>query len=114
MNVNKDMIAVAALVLLTAAAARADDKPVARLVGVAGNVLVSNDFNIASAGEALHLVPGMRVIATMNSSATVVFRDGCRVKVEAGERLEIGSEAPCGARAIRNAVVHVSVPVTRP
>jgi hypothetical protein len=114
LSMKKNLIAFAVLVLLAAPAARADDWPVARLVGVSGNVLVSNDFNIASAGEALHLVPGMRIIATMNSSATVEFRDGCRVKVGGGERLEIRSEGPCVTRAVRNGVATVAVQGARP
>lgn len=93
------VIAVAAVVLLAAPTVRADGRPIARLVGVTGNVLVSNDFNIASAGEALRLVRGMRVIATLNSSATVEYNDGCRVKVAAGERVEVRVEHPCGTRA---------------
>ena len=100
--------------ILGAAHAHGQGATVARLVSVSGNVLVSNDFNIASAGEALHLGPGMRVIATMNSSATVEFRDGCRVKVGAGEGFEIRSEGPCAARAIRNGAANVSVQRTRP
>jgi hypothetical protein len=114
MTTKKDMIVVAALVLLAAGAARADDRAVARLVGVSGNVLVSNDFNIASAGEALHLFPGMRIIATMNSSATVEFKDGCRVKVSGGGRFDVRFDTPCGPRPARNGAARVSVQGTRP
>jgi hypothetical protein len=59
-------------------------------------VLVSNDFEIASAGESLRLVRGMRVIATTNSSATVEYLDGCRVKVAAGERVDVRDGPPAG------------------
>ena len=102
-------IAVAAVVLVAAPAVHADDGPIARLVGVSGNVLVSNDSNIASAGEALRLVRGMRVIATTNSSATVEYHDGCRVKVAAGERVEVRDGPPCGARAKHGAVSYTPV-----
>lgn len=75
------------------AAAQAGEATVARLADVAGNVLVSREFSIASAGEAARLAPGARVLATANSSVTVVFDDGCRVRIAAGERFEVDGEA---------------------
>jgi hypothetical protein len=102
-------VAAAAVVPFAAAAIHADGRPIARLVGVSGNVLVSNDFEIASAGEALRLVRGMRVIATTNSSATVEYLDGCRVKVAAGERVEVRDGSPCGARAKHGGVSYAPV-----
>lgn len=73
--------------------AHAGEPTVARLVEVNGNVLVSRDFNIASAAEAARLTPGERVLVTANSSVTVVFDGGCRVKVQAGERFEVDAES---------------------
>jgi hypothetical protein len=90
-----------AAAILAAQPALADNS-VARLTDVSGNVLVSNDFNIASAGEALRLTPGMRVLVTMNSAATVVYDDGCRVPVAAGERFEIRAGMACGERRARH------------
>ena len=102
-------IAAAVLATLGAAPVRADDRIVARLVSVSGNVLVSNDSSIASAGEALRLVSGMRVIATANSSATVEYANGCRVKVASGERLEVSREHACASRASPRADVYAAV-----
>ena len=101
----------AALVAAMACASHASaaEPPVARLVGVTGNVLVSNDNTIASAGEALRLVPGMRVLATLNSSAIVEYADGCRVKVEAGERFEVRGDRGCPPRAQQARVVYAPV-----
>jgi hypothetical protein len=81
--------------------AAAGTRSVARLVAVQGNVLVSNDNTIASAGEALRLSPGMRVLATLNSEATIEYDGGCRVRVPAGERAEVRRESPCQARALQ-------------
>jgi hypothetical protein len=86
--------------LLAAPAAHAGDAFVARLVGITGNVLVSNDHNIASAGEALRLAAGMRVLVTTNSSAVIEYDDGCRIRVAAGERVEIRPDRPCGPRSL--------------
>ena len=93
MTNHRMMMAAAVAVATLGAQPALADNSVARLTGVSGNVLVSNDFNIASAGEALRLAPGMRVLVTTNSAATVVFDDGCRVRVAAGERFEIDAEA---------------------
>ena|SRR5436190_23125123 len=87
------------LALLLAAAspliASAGDEPVARLTQINGNVLVSTGSWIASATPATPLVPGMHVLPTSNSSAEVVFEDGCRVEVGPGERYEVDRESPC-------------------
>jgi hypothetical protein len=99
---RKQTILGAALAAVTIASTPAlADNGIARLTAVSGNVLVSNDFNIATAGEALRLAPGMRVLVTMNSAATVEFDDGCRVPVAAGERFEIQSATPCAQRKVR-------------
>lgn len=86
--------------LVNAGLANAGERAVARLVGVSGNVLVSNEQTIASAGESLRLRAGMRVLATLNSTATVEYDDGCRVQVNAGERFEVRDVPPCAARTM--------------
>jgi hypothetical protein len=88
-----------ALILASSAAAQANDSSVARLVGLKGNVLVSSDSNIASAGESLRLVPGARVLVTINSKAVVEYHDGCRIELGAGERFEVSAQAPCATLA---------------
>ena len=96
---NAARIAFAAALVATPLA-HARDGAVAKLVNVAGNVLVSSESSIASAGEALRLAPGMRVLATANASAIIEYDHGCRVKVAAGERAEVRAKAsgrPCAA-----------------
>jgi hypothetical protein len=113
-EMRKNLIAAATLALVLApCAAQAGDATVARLVGISGNVLVSNDFNIASAGERLRLVPGARVLVTANSSATVEFDDGCRVRLQGGERFEIRGTPACATRT-HTGGAYVSVARTRP
>ena len=102
---TKQLVAGAAIcaAILAAQPAFADNS-VARLTGVSGNVLVSNDFNIATAGDALRLAPGMRVLVTMNSAATIHYDDGCKVSVAAGERFEVQAGNPCAERRARQRV----------
>ena len=88
-----------ALILASSAAAQANDATVARLVDLKGNVLVSSDWNIASAGESLRLVPGARVLVTNNSKAVVEYHNGCRIELHAGERFEVSAQAPCATLA---------------
>jgi len=107
-------IALAATALASAGIASANERTVARLVEVSGNVLVSSDHNIASAGEALRLLPGMRVLVTQSSGATVEYDDGCRVKVHAGERFEVRGDRPCAARAMSGGIAYAPVLKARP
>ena len=79
--------------------ARADDGTIARLADVRGNVLVSRDFGIASAGEALRLLPDTRVLTTANAAVVVQYDDGCRVHLEANQRFVVESQAPCAVRS---------------
>jgi hypothetical protein len=72
--------------------------PVARLRAVEGNVLVSQESGLSSAEESVVLVEGSRVITTAESTAIVVYRDGCEVKLEANQRLEIDADVPCAER----------------
>ena len=107
---RKKLIAAATLALvLGPSLAQARDATVARLVGISGNVLVSNDFNIASAGEKLRLVPGARVLVTANSSVTVEYDDGCRVRLEGGERFEIRAVPACAARSTHTGGAYATV-----
>jgi hypothetical protein len=107
-------IAAVAAALVNLGYAHASERSVARLVGVTGNVLVTNDHNIASAGEALRLLPGMRVLVTLNSSATVEYDDGCRVNVRSGERFEVRGDRPCTARATPVVTLYAPVIKGRP
>lgn len=107
-------IALAAAALAASQSAIAQQAPVARLVGISGNVLVSTEANIASAGENLRLAPGMRVIVTLNSAAVVEYTDGCRVRLAAGDRLDVQAGRPCAARASQVGGAYVPVLAGRP
>jgi len=106
---NSIRTAAAAATIACACLANASERAVARLVAVTGSVLVSNENTIASAGEALRLSPGMRVLATLNSSAIVEFEDGCRVKVQSGERFEVRGDRACAPRAQPASVAYTPI-----
>jgi hypothetical protein len=88
-------IAAIATSLLFASPASADDSTIARLRDLSGNVLVSRDFRIASASDDARLAPGSRVLVTTNSAVTVEYDNGCRVRLGAGERLEVRDAPAC-------------------
>lgn len=74
--------------------------PVARLRGVVGNVLVSTESGLSSAEGAAALTEGSRVITTAESKAVIVYEDGCEVKLEANQRLEIDNDLLCSERVL--------------
>ena len=85
------IVAAAALCMGDAAA----QQSVARLRQVTGNVLVSREAGLAAGAEAQQLVNGSRIITTANSTATVVFDNGCEVRLKENERFEVDSQKPC-------------------
>lgn len=72
--------------------------PVARLRGLVGNVLVSDEAGLSSAEGLVALAEGSRVITTAESKAVVVYKDGCEVTLGPNQRLEIDSDLPCSGR----------------
>ena len=100
-------LALAPLALLAMGAwAQAQQEPVARLVNVRGNVLVSKETGLASGTESTALTRGMRVITTANSQATVeysrnAYPDGCEVTLKPNQRFEISTDKPCPQQQAR-------------
>lgn len=86
------MLAIAAALCMGDAVAQ---QTVARLKEVTGNVLVSREAGLATGAEAQQLVNGTRVITTANSTAIVVFDNGCEVRLKENERFEVDSQKPC-------------------
>ncbi len=75
------------------------EEGVAWLVEIHGNVLVSRDFEMASAVSRARLAPGERVLVTANSAAVVEYDGGCRVDVGPEERHEVREPPGCRDRA---------------
>ena len=79
-------------------AAIQEGKAVAQLSNVNGNVLVSGNQGLASGSEALRLPEGVRIITTTSGQVSIRFDDGCVVPVKPGQRFEVRTSMPCGAR----------------
>lgn len=75
--------------------AQAQQKPVARLKSVNGNVLVSRESGLAAGEQAERLVNGARVITTANSEAVIEFDNGCEVRLKENERFDVDSTRAC-------------------
>jgi len=86
------LLGVAAALCMGDAAAQ---QAVARLKQVTGNVLVSREAGLATGSEAQALPNGSRIITTANSTAIVVFDNGCEVRLKENERFEVDSQKPC-------------------
>ena len=78
-----------------------EGQPVATLKSVEGNVLVSQETGLASADAKARLGEGSRVITTANAKAVVAYDDGCEVKVDPNQRLEIDADKPCRERVVQ-------------
>ncbi len=74
---------------------------IAQLKDVNGNVLVSKESGLASGGEALRLTKGTRVITTSRSEVSVVFDNGCEVKLKENQRFEVDDGKPCAALIVQ-------------
>jgi hypothetical protein len=76
-------------------------EPIAHLKGVSGNVLVSKETGLASGVESGALTKGSRVITTANSEVTVVYDNGCEVKLKPNQRFEVVTDKPCSELVAR-------------
>ena len=87
--------ALAALLVSSQPFAQEPRLGVVQLKDVQGNVLVSRESGLGAGREALRLAEGMRVITTNKSTVTVVYDDGCEVKLRENERFEVETGKPC-------------------
>jgi hypothetical protein len=94
-------LAAAALTAL-AQAPEAQVVPLAHLKDVRGNVLVSKETGLASGDESAPLAKGARVITTANAEVTVVYDNGCEVKLKPNQRFEVvAPDRPCAELVAR-------------
>ena len=95
------LVPLVAMAIAPHAFAQPAPQPVARLKAVTGNVLVSKETGLASGDESTPLTRGSRVITTANGEATVVYDNGCEVKLKPNQRFEVDTDKPCAALAAR-------------
>ena len=108
--------ALAALLLACAVvpsgAQQKEQRVVARLKSVSGNVLVSREAGLAAGEQAERLADGTRVLTTANSEAVIEFDDGCEVRLNENERYDVDSGSPCALRLAQG--LGVPVPAVGP
>lgn len=101
-GIRHGVLAIAACLLVASRAdAQAPEQGVARLKQVKGNVLVSRESGLAAGDEALPLAKGTRVITTANSEVTVLYDNGCEVKLKENQRFEVVVDKPCDALVVQ-------------
>jgi hypothetical protein len=90
---------VAGLLAVSASHAQqpASTRPIARLTGIQGNVLVSQTDGMAAATSGQQLPPGTRVITTGGAKATVSYASGCVVDLGENRRYIVREAAECTA-----------------
>lgn len=72
-------------------------RPIARLTGVQGSVLVSQADGMAAAVNEQKLAPGVRVITTAGAKATIAYDRGCAVNLGENRRYTVRESAECTA-----------------
>jgi hypothetical protein len=103
---NRTTVLWAGLALLALGASVADaaqaqqpasSRPVARITGVQGNVLVSQADGMAAATSGQPLPPGARIITTAGAKATISYERGCVVDLGENRRYIVREAAECVA-----------------
>jgi len=97
MNMKTIAISAALAAALAAPLASAQGGGVARLKDVKGNVLVSQQAGLASAGEASRLPEHTRVITTAGAEVILVYDNGCEVRLRENQRFEVVTDKACAA-----------------
>ena len=77
--------------------AQAPAEGIARLKDLKGNVLLSRDAGLSAGAEATRVTEHTRVITTANSEVTVVYDNGCEVRLKENQRFEVEDGKPCAA-----------------
>ena len=65
---------------------------------VNGHVQIIRGNGLERVTSAVDVRPGERVMASPNSSAKLVYPDGCVVKIRPGSVVSVGAKSPCTAQ----------------
>ncbi len=96
---NGAVLALAAMLCAGEAQAQqsASPRPIARVTGLQGNVLVSQADGMAAAVDGQQLAPGARLITTAGAKVTITYERGCRVSMGENQRYTVREAAECTA-----------------
>jgi hypothetical protein len=75
----------------------AASRPIARVTGLQGNVLVSQADGMAAAVNGQELAPGARLITTAGAKLTITYNAGCLVNMGENQRYTVREAAECTA-----------------
>jgi uncharacterized Zn-binding protein involved in type VI secretion len=75
----------------------ASTRPIARVTGLQGNVLVSEADGMAAAVDGQQLAPGARLITTAGAKVTITYERGCLVHMGENQRYTVREAAECTA-----------------
>jgi len=92
--------AIAGLGIALSAAAAEAPNPNSTLREMAGKVSISQGKDFAPAKADLRLKPGDQLRTQAESSATVIFDDGCRVDIEANKLFRVAEQSICACRML--------------
>ncbi len=90
--------AVAATLVVALPIAQGAAPGTARIEGLRGNVLMSQDSGLAAAVEGAWVTDGSRVIAMHGANVSLVYNDDCQVPLGQNQRVEVKSDVPCAQR----------------
>jgi len=75
----------------------ASPRPIARVTGLQGNVLVSQADGMAAAVNGQQLTPGARLITTAGAKVAITYDAGCLVSMGENQRYTVREAAECTA-----------------
>ncbi|MEK9825854.1 MAG: hypothetical protein VW395_06180 [Methylotenera sp.] len=79
-----------------------------KLAMVTGNVMVNNGKSFVKAGPNAQLKPGTKIITNNNSSANLVYKNGCVKQVKPNTILTVGTQNECVAGKFTDEKIHVA------
>lgn len=100
--------ALSVLALISASAFAETAPSSVKLATVTGNVLVNNGKSFVKAGQNSELKPGTKIITNNNSSANLVYKNGCVKQVKPNTILTVGTEKECVAGKFTDEKIHVA------
>jgi len=79
-----------------------------KLAMVTGNVMVNNGKSFVKAAPNAQLKPGTKIITNNNSSANLVYKNGCVKQIKPNTILTVGTQNECVAGKFTDEKIHVA------
>lgn len=79
-----------------------------KLAAVSGNVMVNNGKSFVKANPNAQIKPGTKIITNNNSTANLVYKNGCIKQVKPNTILTVGTQNECVAGMFKDEKIHVA------